>query len=183
VPSPQDFISLSLDKYYHLFLQVIVVVVIDSISPKGIYLLALVEGIGQTTYVPFSSLKIHSPLMRHSLTLFTPYFLAQIPYFLSAHLPYSLPTPYFLAHSPIFPCAFSYFLAQFLILMIHSSLFLPFPCAFLPFFNAHLILIHAHSLFHSHTCAYFLPSPLILFPMRMSLHFRHMDPSSSVIFS
>jgi hypothetical protein len=54
VPTPQDFISPSLDKYYHLFLQVIVVVVIDSISPKGTCLLALVEGIDQTTFKLYS---------------------------------------------------------------------------------------------------------------------------------
>jgi hypothetical protein len=49
VPTPQDFISPSLDKCYQLFLQVIVAVVIDVISPKGTYLLVVVEGIDQTT--------------------------------------------------------------------------------------------------------------------------------------
>jgi hypothetical protein len=54
VPTPRDFISPSLDKYHHLFLQVIGVVVIDSITPKGTYLLALVEGIDQTTIQLYS---------------------------------------------------------------------------------------------------------------------------------
>jgi hypothetical protein len=57
VPTPQDFISPSLDKYYHLFLQVVAAVVIESISPKDTYLLVLVEGIDQTT-IELYSLKL-----------------------------------------------------------------------------------------------------------------------------
>jgi hypothetical protein len=64
VPTPQDFISLSLDKYYHLFLQVIAIVVIDSISPKGTCLLALVEGIDQTNLTLYS--------LKHLLTSTNP---------------------------------------------------------------------------------------------------------------
>jgi hypothetical protein len=54
VPTPQDFISLSLHKYYHLFLQVIVVVVIDSIIRKDTCVLSLVEGIDQTNLTLYS---------------------------------------------------------------------------------------------------------------------------------
>jgi hypothetical protein len=64
VPTPQDFISLSLDKYCPLFLQVTAAVVIDSISPRGACLLALVEGIDQT------NLTLHS--LKHRLTSIDP---------------------------------------------------------------------------------------------------------------
>jgi hypothetical protein len=66
VPTHQDFISPSLDHYFNLFLQVIVVVVIDSISPKGTSLLALVEGIDQkkfTFYSPKIQLTFTNPIL------------------------------------------------------------------------------------------------------------------------
>jgi hypothetical protein len=54
VPTPQEFISPSLNKCFHSFLQVIVVVVIDSTSPKGTYLLALFKGIDQISIKLYS---------------------------------------------------------------------------------------------------------------------------------
>jgi hypothetical protein len=127
---------------------------------------ALLEDMWHIFLVEMSWHLVGMTLLLHSLSHTSPPSHAHISLFPSINSLFPSTSPFSLFPSCIllFPSAFSYFLVQFLILMCilpYFSLFLVHSFIYL----MRISFLSMHSIFHSHTCAYFLPSPLILFPM------------------